>query len=53
MADERSAMMLRLPEPLMEAVRQRAEANKRSKTREIEVLLERALAPTPEVNDAR
>jgi hypothetical protein len=45
MQEEREAMLLRLPPALKEAMRVLARENKRSLTREVEVALERHVAP--------
>ena len=47
--DDRRHMNLRLPPALMESLRARADENKRSMTREIEIAVERHLSPAPAV----
>jgi hypothetical protein len=47
MADTREVFLLRLPPPLKDAVREKALANKRSLTKEIEAALENHVALQP------
>ena len=47
--DTRDAILLRIPPALHEQVSDLARVNKRSTTREIELAIERHVAPTPEV----
>ena len=52
MADDRDAMLLRLPRNVKELVRERAVASKRSLTRQIEYELEHYSAPATPLQPA-